>query len=354
MLKHEARNPKSETNFETRNSKFGFFFPPEWAPHEATWLAWPHNADTWQGRQKFVFPIWTQMIKSLHLHETVHLLVNDETMEVDVRGRLEKADIDFRKVKLHRIPTNDCWMRDIGPTFVKGGLIGWIFNSWGEKWPPWDQDALVSSRIAEKMRPLPFLRPGIVLEGGSIETNGNGVLLTTESCMLHPKRNPKLRKEEIEKILKETLGVEKILWLKAGAPQGDDTDGHIDNLARFVSPNRIVAPYTNDPENINTPLYDDNFKSLKTMTDLNGRPFEIIPLPVPKPVIYNSPLPASYANFYIANGIVLLPVFDDPKDEGVIELFKKIFPNRRIVPILSRDLVVGFGGIHCVTQQQPV
>ncbi|MBI2980880.1 MAG: agmatine deiminase family protein [Deltaproteobacteria bacterium] len=305
----------------------GYRMPAEWAPHDATWLAWPHNPDTWQGRQKFVFPIWIRMIKALHLHETVHLLVNEKGMEDEVHHRLEKADIDFRKVKLHRIPTNDCWMRDIGPTFVKSpppffkaGLVGWVFNSWGEKWPPWDQDALVSSRIAEMMRPLPFFRPGIVLEGGSIETNGEGLLLTTESCLLHPKRNPKLNRIGIEKILREHLGVEKILWLPAGAPQGDDTDGHIDNLARFVSEERL----------------------------------KIIPLPVPKPIPFNgSLLPASYANFYIANGIVLLPVFDDPKDQEVVQIFKKLFPDRRIVPIPSRDLVVGLGGIHCVTQQQP-
>ncbi|MBI2083035.1 MAG: agmatine deiminase family protein [Deltaproteobacteria bacterium] len=334
---------------------YSYRMPAEWEFHEATWLAWPHNPDTWQGRQKFVFPIWVELIKVLHLHERVHILVNDEKMETEVRARLEKADIDFKKARLHKIPTNDCWMRDIGPTFLSPpALINWVFNSWGEKWPPWDQDALVSSRIAEKMRPLPFLRPGIVLEGGSIETNGQGVLLTTESCLLHPKRNPNLRKEEIEKVLKDYLGVTKVLWLQAGAPEGDDTDGHIDNLARFVSPNQIMAPHTDDPKDLNYSLYNDNLDALKSMTDLQGKPFEVIPLPVPKPIIFNNtPLPASYANFYIANGVVLLPIFGDPKDDEAIRLFKTLFPKRRIVPILSRDLVIGFGGIHCVTQQQP-
>ncbi len=326
-------------------------FPAEWSPHSATWLAWPHNPDTWQGRQKFVFPIWVEIIKALHLHETVNLLVNDAAMETEVRGRFKKADVDFGRIRFHRIPTNDCWLRDTGPTFVKSPLppfvkggagegicaVCWQFNSWGEKWPPWDLDEKVSRRIAEAAD-TPLLQPGIVLEGGSIETNGEGLLLTTESCLLEKKRNPKLNKEDITKKLKEVLGIKEILWLKGEVPTGDDTDGHIDNLARFVGPRRVVAPL---------PPSSPDFQLL-------SRRFEVIPLPSPSvPGPDGNPLPASYANFYIANGIVLLPVFGVPEDEGVIGRLKSLFPGRRIAPINCRELVLGFGGIHCVTQQQP-
>ncbi|MBI2067631.1 MAG: agmatine deiminase family protein [Deltaproteobacteria bacterium] len=334
-----------------------FHMPAEWEPHAATWLAWPHNAETWQGRQKFVPSIWIQMIKALHTDEAVQLLVNDASMKKEVQERLEKADINFRRVRLHEIPTNDCWLRDTGPTFIKKGsevgLIGWIFNSWGEKWPPWDEDALVSSRIAEKMVPLPFFRPGIVLEGGSIETNGCGTLITTESCLLHPKRNPNLKKGQIEKILKSFLGVDNILWLPAGTPSGDDTDGHIDNLVRFVNPTTIVAPLENDPQAPNYELLRENYATLQEMKSEEGRPLTVIPLPTPSPIESDSGLlPASYANFYIGNGVVLLPSFDSPRDDEAIRLLKNFFPGRRIAKIPSKDLVRGFGGVHCVTQQQ--
>ena len=332
-------------------------FPPEWSRHAATWLAWPHNTETWPSRLAPVQQTTIEIIKALHVHEPVNLLVNDAATEQLLLARFQKADIDLKKVQFHRIPTNDCWLRDTGPTFVtsppspllikergaKGGVrsdtatICWQFNSWGEKWPPWDLDAKVSRQVAEAAG-VPSLNPGIVLEGGSIETNGEGLLLTTESCLLESKRNPHLSKGDIEKTLKQFLGVAEVVWLKGEVPKGDDTDGHIDNLARFVSAGRVVTPL---------PPSSPDFKTLA------GR-FEMIQLPIPS---VKGPdgavLPASYANFYIANGVVLLPVFGVAEDAEAIRRLVPLFPKRRVVPINCRDLVLGFGGIHCMTQQQP-
>lgn len=343
-----------------------FEFPPEWAPHSATWLAWPDNPETWQGRLKFVQPVWIEMIKALHLHETVNLLVNNPETENGVRHRLDRADIDLKKVQFHQIPTNDCWLRDTGPTFVlrqgsgqvkspsSVAAVCWKFNSWGEKWPPWDLDAQVSLRIAEVTR-LPSFKPGIVLEGGSIEVNGEGILLTTESCLLSKKRNPNLKKEDTEQYLKDFLGIQRVVWLTGQPPVGDDTDGHIDNLARFVNRNTVVAPFTDDRSNPNFNSLMVNFKKLEELTDIKGEKLKIISLPVPKiPGPDGAFLPASYANFYIANGVVLVPAFHDPADQTALEVLTPLFPNRRLVSIYSRDLVLGFGGIHCVTQQQPI
>jgi len=340
--------------------------PAEWEAHEATWLAWPHNPETWPGRLKFIPQVWIQMIKALHVHETVHLLVNDTEMEKGVQLRLQRADIDLTKVRFHKIPTNDCWLRDSGPTFVrtvsdlsdrsdssdkKIAAVCWIFNSWGEKWPPWNLDQEVSRRVVQSIG-LSGLEPGIVLEGGSIEVNGEGVLLTTESCLL--KRNSHLRKEDIEKHLISFLGVKKIIWLTGSPPQGDDTDGHIDNLARFVSSGTIVAPLSKDSSDPDHLSQAENLEALKKGTALSGKSFSVIPLPSPRVLGPDQrKLPASYANFYIANGVVLLPVFHVPEDEEAIRILKPHFPKRRIVPIDVRDLVIGFGGIHCVTQQQP-
>lgn len=331
----------------------GVYMPAEWEPHAATWLAWPHNQETWPTRLPFVQRTWIEIIKTLHLHEPIHLLVNDATTLSTLQERFQKADIDLKKVRFHQIPTNDCWLRDTGPTFVKTGptsptgqtgltAVCWQFNSWGEKWPPWDEDAKVATRMAETLKADP-LRPGIVMEGGSFETNGTGTLLTTESCLLNKNRNPNLTREDIESLLKQLLGILKVIWLQGTPLEGDDTDGHIDNLARFVSPTTIVT------------LEGDCFEQLKQVTDQAGRSFKIIPLPVPE--VKGSEgrhLPASYANFYIANGLTLLPVFGVATDELAIRTLKPLFPGRRIVPIECRDLVLGFGGVHCVTQQQPL
>ena len=346
----------------------GFRMPAEWEPHEATWLAWPHNPETWPGRLKFIPPIWIQMIKPLHVHEKVHVCVNDEAMEKEVGAILKRHDIG-QNVFIHRIPTNDAWARDHGPIFVKrddvgarssrpgGGtpplqILDFIFNSWGQKYGPWDLDDVVPQRVAEYLK-MPCIQPGIVLEGGSIDVNGKGTLLTTEQCLLNKNRNPHLTKNEIEQYLTDYLGVTNILWLGDGIV-GDDTDGHIDDIARFVNSTTVVTVAEEDPADENYKPLQDNLKRLQSMKDQDGKPLNIVTIPMPGPVIYQDQrLPASYANFYIGNGVVLVPTYKHPNDQRALEILKGLFPKRRIVGIDAVELVWGLGAFHCVTQQQP-
>lgn len=349
-------------------AQLGYRMPAEFEPHEATWLAWPHNPETWPGRVKFIPPIWTQIIKPLHVHETVHLCVNDAVMEAEVQAILKRHDIG-QNVVIHRIPTNDAWARDHNGIFVKrddvgarssrpGGrtpplqIIDFIFNSWGKKYGPWDLDDVVPQKAAEYLN-IPCLQPGIVLEGGSIDVNGKGTLLTTEQCLLNKNRNPHLKKEEIEQYLKDYLGVSNILWLGDGIV-GDDTDGHIDDITRFVNPTTVATVVEEDPADENYKPLQDNLKRLQSMKDQDGRPLNIATIPMPGPVAYEGQrLPASYANFYIANGVVLAPTYSHPNDERALGTLRELFPGRRMVGINCIEMVWGLGAIHCVTQQQP-
>lgn len=342
--------------------------PAEFEPHEATWLAWPHNPETWPGRLKFIPPIWIQMIKPLHVHEKVHLCVNDESMEAAVLEILKRHDIG-QNVILHRFPTNDAWARDHGPVFVKRDDVGagssrpgprtvplqvvdWIFNSWGNKYGPADLDDVIPQKVAAYLK-VPCLQPGIVLEGGSIDVNGKGTLLTTEQCLLNKNRNPHLTKKEIEQFLRDYLGVTNILWLGEGIV-GDDTDGHIDDIARFVAPDRVVVAIEEDPADDNYKPLQDNLKRLQSMRDQEEHPLKIVTIPMPGPIFYDGQrLPASYANFYIGNGVVLVPTYNHANDSKTLAILKRLFPGRRIVGIDCRELVWGLGAIHCVTQQQP-
>lgn len=329
--------------------------PAEWEPHEATWLAWPHNPETWPGRLKWIPPIWIEMIKPLHVHEKVHVCVNDEGMKAEVEATLRRHDIG-RNVILHQFPTNDAWARDHGPVFIRGKegitVLDFIFNSWGNKYGPADLDDVIPQKIAEYLK-VPCLQPGIVLEGGSIDVNGQGSLLTTEQCLLNKNRNPHLKKGEIEQSLRDSLGATNILWLGDGIA-GDDTDGHVDDIARFVAPDMVLAAVEEDPADENYKPLQDNLKRLRTMRDQEDRPLKIVTLPMPGPVTCEGQrLPASYANFYIANGVVLAPVFGHRNDEGALNVLRKCFPGRRIVGINCVELVWGLGAIHCVTQQQP-
>jgi len=261
-------------------------------------------------------------------------------------------------VRFFRIPTNDAWMRDHGTIFVvqpeRGvAITDWKYNAWGGKYPPYDLDDRVPSRINETLR-LPIFRPGIVLEGGSIDVNGRGTLLTTESCLLNPNRNPGLTKRDIERKLEDFLGVRNVLWLGDGIV-GDDTDGHVDDLSRFVGPRTVVTVVEEDPSDENFLVLRDNLERLRTMKDESERPLEVIPLPMPPAIDYDDRrLPASYANFYIGNGVVLVPVFQHSRDEIACATLARLFPGRRIVPVPCADLVWGLGAIPCVTQQQPV
>ncbi|MBI2191760.1 MAG: agmatine deiminase family protein [Planctomycetes bacterium] len=338
--------------------EMGYRLPAEWARHEATWLSWPHNAETWPGKLGEAAQVWVDIIRALSPGEKVHLLVDDAGEEKSVRRRLDtlpsKANVLF-----HHIPTNDAWMRDSGPLFIcrpsrtrPVAVTHWGYNAWGGKWPPFDRDQQIPGRVAEALG-LPVFRPGMILEGGSIDTNGNGVLLTTEACLLNPNRNPGLSRVEIEQRLRDYLAVRHVLWLYAGVA-GDDTDGHIDNLARFVAPDTIVALVEEDPRDENYQPLHENWERLRRMKGPDGRPFRLIPLPTPGHVLHEGRrLPASYANFYIGNRAVLLPVYGHPNDARALEVLQGLFPDRALVGIPCRDLVIGLGGIHCITQQQP-
>lgn len=341
-------------------ARLGFRMPAEWEPHAATWLAWPHNLDTWPGKFSPIPGIYVEMVTHLHSHEHVNICVNDAGAAAQLRHLLAQAGVNLGAITLYEIPTNDTWARDHGPIFLtrlQGNVVelavtDWRFNSWGRKYGPWDLDDAVPQKIAAALD-LPVFEPGIVLEGGSIDVNGRGTLLTTEACLLNPNRNPSLTRAEIEAYLRAYLGVQKILWLGEGIV-GDDTDGHIDDVARFVNPTTVVCAREDDPADVNYAPLRDNFTRLRRMSDQDGRPLQVIPLPMPAPVEYEGHrLPASYANFYIANGVVLVPTYNCPQDHQALTILQHLFPTRRVVGIPCTDLVWGLGAIHCVTQQQP-
>jgi len=365
-------------------AELGYRMPAEWHRHAATWLTWPKDPETWPERVPQVEEIFLQMMAALAPNEIVNLLVDDAETEAAVRARSSFPGV--QNIRFHQIPTVDSWIRDYGPNFLLSDKLqlvadlrkgtptnendklkfieqplaynDWIFNAWGNKYQDLKQDDSIPARL-ERLLEVPRFEPGIVMEGGSIEVNGAGCVLTTEQCLLNPNRNPRLTKVEIEQHLKSYLGVERVLWLGEGII-GDDTDGHIDDIARFVTPNVIVCAVEDDPEDANYKLLQDNLTRLRTMTNVDGRPFDIATLPMPGVVGGRSTdkrnldrLPASYANFYIANGVVLAPVFGHANDTRALETLQKLFPDRRVVGINCEPLVWGMGTIHCVTQQQP-
>jgi len=346
MVDSEQKTPAS----------LGFRMPAEWHPHSSTWLTWPKDPETWPGRVTQVEEIYLQMLAALTPHETVDLLVDTEEVEHEVRRRCEFPSA--ANIRFHHIETVDSWIRDYGPNFVvgpkgEGAFNDWIFNAWGNKYEELKKDDTVPRRL-EPVLGLPRFSPGIVMEGGSIEVNGAGCVLTTEQCLLNQNRNPQLNREEIEQYLKDYLGVAKVLWLGEGIV-GDDTDGHIDDIARFVAPNVIVYALEDDPADANYEILQDNLARLKSMAGVDGNPLEIVTLPMPGVVGGRDlqRLPASYANFYIANSVVLLPVFGHANDTRATEILQDFFPGRRVVPINCEPLVWGMGTIHCVSQQQP-
>jgi agmatine deiminase len=348
--------------------------PAEWAPHRGTWLSWPHRESSWPGRFEPVPQVFVEIVRQLAPREEVHINVTGAEMAREVQARLAGVGITAEPwagraagrsgraaVWLHHNPTDDAWCRDHGPIFVQRetasgrreqAVIDWGYNAWGGKYPPFDQDDVIPTRIARDLG-LPVFHPGIVMEGGSIDVNGQGTLLTTESCLLNPNRNPTLSRSEIEQYLKAYLGVRHILWLGEGI-EGDDTDGHVDDLTRFVDETTVVTVMEEDPRDPNYAALRDNLERLRTMTNQAGQPLRVVTLPMPPAMHQDGQrLPASYANFYIANGIVLLPGYHPPTDEVARETLQRCFPTRRVVPIASRDLVWGLGSFHCVTQQWP-
>jgi agmatine deiminase len=337
--------------------------PAEWDPHAATWLTWPRrDGISFPGRFDAIPSYWVRMAELLSPHEEVHINVFDEPHEAEVREHLARSrDLVRDRVFLHRFPAYEPWCRDHGPIFLTRpgagsrqlAVVDWGYNAWGGKYPPFDLDDAVPQHVARLLN-LPLFQPGIVLEGGSIEVNGCGTLLTSESCLLNPNRNPQLTRAEIEQYLRDYLGVTNILWLGDGIA-GDDTDGHIDDLARFVNPTTVVTVVEDDPADENYHVLQDNLRRLQTMTDQDGRPLRVVTLPMPRAIYHEGQrLPACYANFYVANGVVLLPLFDDPADHRALATLQELFADRRVVGIPARDLIWGLGAFHCVTQQQPV
>jgi agmatine deiminase len=334
--------------------------PAEWEPHRGTWLSWPHKEASWPGKFGPVPAIFGQLARHLAEHEEVHINVAGPAMEADARRVLDSAGADRGRVFFHHNPTNDAWCRDHGPIFVQrdtGGrreqlILDWGYNAWGGKYPPFDLDDVVPTRIGAELG-LPVRHPGIVLEGGSIEVNGRGTLITTEACLLNPNRNPQLDRLGIEEYLRSYLGVSKVLWLGDGIV-GDDTDGHVDDLTRFVSPDTVVTVIEDDPSDENHEPLQENLERLRGMTDQDGRPLRVITLPMPRALYHEDQrLPASYANFYIANGVVMLPTYDEERDAEATAMLQSLFPDRRVIGIDCTDLVWGLGAFHCVTQQWP-
>jgi agmatine deiminase len=337
--------------------KLGYFMPAEWEPHDAVWLSWPHNKNTFP-HLKEVEEGYVRFITAVTPSERVELFVPNPMINRMVKVRLRSAGIDLSRVTIRTITYSDVWIRDYGPTFVvnpaleKTAMVRWEFNAWGGKY----EDQIADGKVPMDMNrwlDLPVFRPGIIIEGGSIDTNGGGTVLTTRACLLNPNRNPKLTQEDLEDYLKEYLGAVKIIWLDQGVT-GDDTDGHVDDIARFVSPSTIVCAYEEDPDDENYAALKENYEILTRATDQENNPFTVIKIPMPAPVTSGDErYPASYTNFYIGNTVVIVPVFDDPHDEEVIRILQNIFPDRTVTGVNARAMVEGFGTFHCATQQQP-
>jgi agmatine deiminase len=332
--------------------------PAEWAPHEATWLSWPHNRESWPGVFEKVEPAMVAFVAALAASERVHINVLDAEHERHVRRQLARVAPPER-LELFRIPTNDAWARDHGAIFVtRAGenprlALDFEYNAWGGKYPPYDLDRLVGQRMAEALGVPRFASP-MILEGGSIDVNGAGVMLTTEQCLLNPNRNPALSRSDIETVLRGAFGVNEIVWLGDGI-EGDDTDGHIDDLTRFVAPSTVVTVLEENRRDPNHAPLLANHRRLKELELGIGGTLEVIELPMPEPQYLDAQrLPASYANFYVANEAVLVPVFGCSQDDAACSILGGCFPRRRVVPIDCRTLVAGLGTLHCLSQQVPV
>jgi agmatine deiminase len=341
-------------------AQLGDRMPPEWAPHRGTWLSWPHKEASWPGKFGPIPDIFCEIVRFLGRAEEVHINVAGAEMEADVRGRLISLGIPLNSVYFHHNPTNDAWCRDHGPIFIQRAgdrgreqaIVDWSFNAWGGKYPPYDLDDVIPSRIGAEYR-IPVFHPGIIMEGGSLDVNGRGTLLTTESCLLNPNRNPQMSRMEIEQALRDYLGVTNVLWLGDGI-EGDDTDGHVDDITRFVDEHTIVTVVEQDPVDPNYEPLRENLSRLREMRDQDGEPFRIVTLPMPRRLEHEGQrLPASYANFYIGNSVVLLPFYDRARDGEARATLRDLFPGREVIGLDCTDLVWGLGAFHCVTQQWP-
>jgi agmatine deiminase len=339
-----------------RPAVLGYRMPAEWEKHEATWLAWPHNEETWPGKRLgIVRDIYLQMLEGLLPGEKVKLLVKDKAERDEVTGFL-KPKLDLKNLIFFEVPAVDSWIRDYGPTYIKNGseksYVKWIFNAWGGKYESLMEDTKIFVP-GNKLVSEPCFDSGIVLEGGSIEVNGAGTCLTSEQCLLNPNRNPQLSRPKIEQLLRDYLGVSQILWMHEGIV-GDDTDGHIDDIVRFTDASTVLCTYEEDGSDENFPLLHENWERLQRSSDANGKKWNLVKLPMPGRVEDGGVrLPASYANFLIANKAVLLPVYSHKNDGRAAKILKELFPKHEILPIECTAMVYGLGAIHCVSQQEP-
>jgi agmatine deiminase len=339
----------------------GYSFPAEFDPHLATWLSWPHKEASWPGKIASIYPSYVEFVRYLALSEQVRINVSGQEMEDRAADLLIRGGVDMQRVAFFHHPTNDAWCRDHGPAFlVHGGsdqpkaVVDWAYNAWGGKYPPFDLDDVIPTRIAAHFD-LPVFYPGIIMEGGSVDFNGKGTVITSTCCLLNPNRNPQLSKAEIEQYLLDYYGQEQVLWVEEGI-EGDDTDGHIDDTVRFVNEDTVIAAVEENKKDSNYALLQSNLRELKKMRLADGRPLNIIELPMPDDVIWEDQrLPASYANFYIANKYIIVPTFRSPhKDQRAISIIAECFPGRETVGIDSTDIIWGLGSFHCLSQQEPL
>jgi len=339
--------------------ELGYRFPAEFWPHVATWLSWPHKEASWPGKIHSIYPYYTRFVKELTKGEKVNINVNDQAMRDFALKYLQEANVDLSRIEFFYHPTNDAWCRDHGPAFlinekadVKKIIVDWNYNAWGNKYPPYDLDDVIPTMIANHYN-IPVHHPGIIMEGGSVEFNGEGTIMTSTACLLNPNRNPQLSQSQIEECLCHYYGVDQVLWIDEGIV-GDDTDGHIDDTVRFVNADTVIAVVEEDKNDENYKLLQSNLRQLRSMRLLNGKQLNIVELTMPSEVIYEDQrLPASYANFYIANHSVIVPTFCCDKDEKALEIIQDCFPERNIVGIDSTDLIWGLGSFHCLSQQEP-
>ena len=338
----------------------GYRFPAEFEPHEATWLSWPHKEASWPGKIDSIYPNYALFVKYLAESEIVRINVVDEAMKIAAIKHLTTAGVNLQQVRFFIHPTNDAWCRDHGPAFLinnkaaqKKVIVDWNYNAWGNKYPPYDLDDIIPTLIGKEFN-LPVFHPGIVMEGGSVEFNGKGTILTSTCCLLNENRNPTLNQASIEKYLHDYYGAEQILWVAEGIV-GDDTDGHIDDTVRFVNEDTVLTVVESNQQDDNYALLQTNLKQLHAMRLLNGKQLNVVELPMPDPIVYEDQrLPASYANFYISNKHVIVPTFQSKKDDLALQIISECFKSRTVIGIDSTDIIWGLGSFHCLSQQEPL
>ena len=336
----------------------GYFFPPEWHPHVATWFSWPRpEGISFPDKYHTIPENLARIMREIAPRERVEINVPNGNYEYLVRRQLQEHGCPTGNVFFHHIKTNESWCRDHGPAFLlkrtKSAIVDWRFNAWGGKYPPYDDDDAVPTRIAQELG-LPVFCPNVVMEGGAVDFSGGGTVMTTTSCLLNKNRNPHLSKAEIEQYLKDYYGQDRVIWLGEGIA-GDDTDGHIDDLARFISPTTIVTAVEEDPKDENYEVLRDNLKRLRKLKDRDGRPFNILEIPMPGVVEHGGQrLPATYVNFYFINGALLVPTYrHKANDRRALKILQQHLPDRKVIGIDCVELIWGLGAIHCLTQQQP-